>query len=107
MVETAEECEKKGGIGKYAPDICNFCSDLKECKVAEKDHKKHLKEEKEKQELKKEMAFKRLGGRKPTKKDLACTYCGANAENCKCKNKPEDRFELRAGRGWNRKAKKK
>lgn len=106
MVQTKEECIEKGGIGKFSQEICYYCNEIRDCKLAEKDRKIYLEEERRKQELKTKLARKRLGGRKVRDEDLVCQYCGRSPKNCPCKNKPEARFILRTGqlsKGWDKK----
>ena len=103
MSENNEKCI--GGTGKFAQEICLYCNKLQDCKLAEKGYKSFIDRERKKQEERKKFAHSRLNGRKPTKKDLICQYCGNTALKCKCKNKPEGRFELRT-KGWKKKKNK-
>ena len=100
-----EECIKSGGIGRFHPDICFYCNQIKGCEVAKEDYVKWQQKQEEKKKNRMAVARQKIGARTPTPSDLVCMYCGTTARKCRCKNKPVARFELRTGhlkRGWDK-----
>ena len=83
----------KEGLTRFIPESCGYCKYLSECEVAKEGRVRlYEKKKKELEERRKKRGFPQ-GFR--DKRNLICMYCGANALQCRCKNKPSARIELR------------